>query len=82
LSLRKNLWERVSQIGLQARTAICLISHRKKWLTVDEIMKKTKLSLTSVTRALNFLVKNFPNLFETDGRRYRYKGLFGEEKEG
>lgn len=65
----------IARFGFRARTAIALVLRRGEWLNIDEIMSITGLSFSSVSQALSFLVKNFPNLFEEKEGKFRFKGL-------
>lgn len=69
----------LTKFGFRARTALYLILNRGKWVSVGDIVRGTDLSMSTVIRACNFLVKNFPNLFETDGIEFRFKGFRGDK---
>ena len=65
----------VTQFGFRARTALYLIFNKGKWKTIYDIAEGTNLALSSVISACRYLTTHFPNMFETDGRRYRFKGF-------
>ena len=67
------------RIGARARVGLYLILNAGKWCTLEEVVNATGLAPITATQALTRLVRRYPRLFERDGQKFRFKGVFRVE---